>query len=188
MGLKVNGTDITDVQAILNNTTQAINVVNVISGGVTSTVWARLKVIFDTGDTYKYRWRRDLTANNGWGKATCQTNNVTDTWNKLDCTNYKYCTVRIKGSIDSLPSGSTSNSTDIRIGFTEDYTKAVTVVTKWADGSGESVSQDGLAYGKWYDLTLDISALTGVQSLNVFIGGAYQNSGTLDCSKITMHS
>lgn len=146
-------------------------------------------VLFHTYDntTETRRWYRSTSPNNGWGTATCQTNGTTDTWNQIDCTGYSKCIVRIKGEVTSEPSGTTVNNTDIKIGFTNSYSDAVTVVNKWNNINDKS-GQNGLAYNKWYNLEIDVSALTGVQTLNVFIGGAYQNGGYLYCSKITMRN
>ena len=161
------------------------------SDGVT--LWEKIPpiiVLFDTKDNgiETRRWYREAKPNNKWGTANCQTNKVSDTWNVIDCTDYKYCTVRIKGNVESTPSGATVNHTYIKIGFTDKYTEAVEVVDRWTNDSGGS-GQSGLAYNKWYDLELDISNLTGVQTLNVFIGGAiYENGGYLHCSKITLHN
>ena len=152
-------------------------------------------ILFDTNDnaTETRRWyvKKDSIisgSTNSWFTSECQTDEVTDVWNQIDCTDYNYCTVRVKGNITSVPSSATVNTEYIKIGFTDDRTKAIEVVKKSANADGSEVSQSGLASNKWYDLTIDISALTGVQTLNVFIGGSYQNGGYLHCSKITMHN
>lgn len=156
-------------------------------------LWKRLTtVLFDTNDneTETRRWYLKKDSNNGttngWFTAACQTDEVTDNWNQIDCTDYNYCTVRIKGNITSIPSSATVNTEYIKIGFTDDRNEAVEVVKKSANGDASEVSQSGLASNKWYDLTIDVSALSGIQTLNVFIGGSYQNGGYLHCSKITM--
>lgn len=177
--------------------TDGQSVTNLASAGNTITlyaVWlAEAKILFSrlsTNNYCDYRWYRATTPNNGWGAATCYTdynNTIVGSWNRIDCTDYNYCTVRISGHVDSDPSGTTVNGTDIRIGFNSDYDKCTTVVTKWNDTSGGE-GQNGAAYDRWYDLTIDISAFTGVQTLNVFIGGAYMNGGVLHCSMIMMHN
>lgn len=161
-------------------------------------VWKRATVVlFDTNDSTAsgcHMWYRAATAANGWGTAECFANGAAATWNKIDCTDYTKAIVRINGNISSTPSGATVNHTYIAIGFTTDYSKAVKVVDKGTtahtDDNNQTVIdstwQEGAAYNTWYDLEIDVSALTGVQTLNVFVGGAYQNGGTLYCSKITM--
>lgn len=152
-------------------------------------IWIRDTVtLFDTNDneTETRRWYRKTSANNGWGLATCQINGTEASWNRIDCTDFNRCVVRIKGNIESTPSMNTVNHTYIKIGFTEDSDEAVEVVKKSANSDATEVSQSGLAYNKWYDLEIDVSALTGMQTLNVFIGGSYQNGGYLHCSKIVM--
>lgn len=158
-------------------------------------IWSGITTeVFNAGDNSLYMWRRKETVNNGWGLATpCYNYDVdtVQTFNNIDCTHYNHCIVRIKGVITSDPSGGTVNNTSVRIGFTTDYTQAIEkvndeyLINKWNNGSGGS-GTEGLAYDTWYDLIIDISALTGIQDLNVFIGGAYTNSGYVFCSKITL--
>lgn len=149
-------------------------------------------VLFNTYDNTieTRRWYRETKANNGWGVAECQTDSSTATWNQIDCTGYNYCTIRIKGTVESTPSGSIADHTYIKIGFTDERSEAIEVVHKWVSTEEGNIGsgQKGLASKKWYDLEIDISTLTGVQTLNVFIGGAYENGGYLHCSKITMHN
>lgn len=149
-------------------------------------------VLFDLEDQRLRFWVRPDTPNNGWGVCDCyDSNGYIGSWNQIDCTDYSKCVVRILGYITSEPTGTTSDHTYIRVGFTDDYTTAVDkvddthLVHAWRNSSGGE-GQDGLAYNRWYDLELDVSALTGVHTLNAFIGGAYANAGYLWCSKITM--
>lgn len=161
--------------------------------------WLRdTAVLFDTGDTKTYGWGRNPTPSNGWGAAPAfdpgghdGTDGYSTTWDKIDCTDYDTCTIRINGYISSEPGGATVNNTYARIGFTTDYEKAIgqyngeNILHKWNNTSGEE-GKDGLAYDTWGEVILDVSQLTGIQQLNVFFGGAYQNGGFLWCSKITM--
>lgn len=157
-----------------------------------TTVWRSDPIVlFDLEDQRLLWWNRPDVPNNGWGACDCyDSNGGIGTWNQIDCTDYSKCVVRILGYITSTPSGTTSDHTYIRVGFTNDYTQAVErvdgtpLVHAWAHDGMEG--QDGLAYNKWYDLELDVSKLTGVHTLNTFIGGAYCNGGYLWCSKITM--
>ncbi len=159
-------------------------------------IWKRdTKVLFNTNDSTTYSWNRNTTPNNGWGLATPNNTIIS----KIDCTDYNTCTVRIKGEITSMPSAATSAWSHIRIGFTDNYNNAIEVVAKnarWRPSTEDDPEypndvylgggQEGLAYNTWYDLKIDVSKLTGTQTLNVFIGGSYQNGGWLACSKITM--
>lgn len=164
-------------------------------------LWLRdTAVLFERTETSTYcdyRWHG--SSSNSWKKMTCYTNtnnSVVATWNEIDCTDYNYCTVRINGSISSTPSGNIADHTYIKIGFTTNHSDAIrkvddeNLVHKWASTEEGNIGSgtEGLAYKKWYDLTIDVSELTGVQTLNAFIGGANNNVGTLHCSKITMHN
>lgn len=163
------------------NCNKTLNKINV--NGVT--VWSNTKVLFNTNDSEtQYMWKRD--DGNGWGKATALKGSSANSFNVIDCTGYSKCIVRIKGNISGTPAPDTVNNSYARIGFTSDYNSATNVLHKWNDSSGGS-GADGVAYDTWHDLTLDVSALTGNQTLNVFFGGAtFGNTGVLYCSKITM--
>lgn len=190
------GVNIANVKAIVNTSEHIINKVNVIKNNVTTTVWTRTKELLNTLDAKTHYWRRE-TGNN-WGVAVCKTNSDNASWNMIDCTNYKYCTVRINGNIDGNAGGSTANHTFIKIGFTGDPSQAIgtvngeNLVHKWNSTASGNIGSgtDGVAYDKWYDLTIDISNLTGLQTLNAFVGwdSLSGHSGTLYCSKIIMHN
>lgn len=185
------GVNVADVKAISQNTEIIINNVNVIQNGITSPIWTRSKVLFDTNDSLIRRWRRD--AGNYWDVAECQTNGAADNWNVFDCTNFKYCTIRINGNIDSNPAGSSANHTFAKVGFdfesAIDSVDGVFLLHKWNSTGAIGSGEEGLAYNKWYDLTIDISTLSGMQELKTYIGyDGYNNSGTLHCSKITLHN
>lgn len=161
-------------------------------------VWKRdTAVLFDTNDETIYQWYRAEKAAQGWGLASDVSSE--GILSPIDCTDYTTCTVRIRGAMVSKPSASTVAENHIRIGFTDNYEEAITVVTRhttWRKSSAEEPEypndvmltdeQFGPAYDVWYDLVLDVTELTGYRNLNVFTGGSYFNGAYLGCSKITM--
>ena len=174
-----------------------------------STTPAETLVLFDHNDVaQQYWWSSD-----GYEQVYATEDGYSTTWYKMaewvgneqkewditiDCTNYSKCTVRVNGTITSHPKGTTTPHAYIRVGFTDDYEAATTVVE--AEGYGhwgdtdlgyqfihDGCNYSGLAYNKWYDLEIDVSSLTGNQKLKVFVGGNNMNhTGHLSCSKITL--
>lgn len=174
----------TDNNGTVYHNTQSIRNLTTVNGQIISLYanWGRdSEVLFDTNDEKTCYWYLPMT-NNGGGMANAENFN-----NKIDCTDYTTCTVRINGSISSTPSGGTADHQWIKIGFTTNHEEAPSVVHKWASSDGLIGSgQEGVAYNTWYDHVIDVSNLTGFHDLNVFIVGAWQDEGTLWVSKITM--
>lgn len=174
----------TDANGIVYHNTQAVINLTTVNGQTIPLYanWGRdSAVLLNTNDAFTYYWHLPDTINGG-GMAT-----ATGFDNKIDCTDYTTCTVRINGNIDSTPSGMVADHQWIRIGFTTDYEEAEWVVHKQHSNSGlVENKQEGPASNTWYDHVIDVSNLTGFQDLNVFVVGAWIAKGTLFVSKITM--
>lgn len=170
-------------------------------------VWKRdTAVLLNTNDNERYYWNGGnivYTAPDGysttWYKMDAWVAGFqNDDWISVDCTDYNTCTIRVYGQIISHPKGTTSPKAYIRAGMTDDFESATTLVLAegyghWGDTDNgwqfihDGCSYSGVANNKWYDLTLDVSELTGMHNLKAFIGGNAQNHvGYLYCSKITM--
>lgn len=157
--------------------------------------WQRnTTVLFDNNDAQYYCWRQGNRTAYGWGTATAclyGDTNSSSTFNVIDCTDYSYCVVRIYGNVTGDPSGATVNNGYVRIGFTTDPEAAIGSVDgtylahRYNNTSGGS-SDEGLIVNGFYDLVIDVSTLTGTQTLNVFSGDSYGVGCIVWCSKITL--
>lgn len=120
----------------------------------------------------------------------------------FDVTNYKYCTVTVTGGIPVQPSGSQSNYLYLYIGFDLDHKTQLGVRHTWDDSSGNIGSGDqvsGIIYNTsdwvsantanvWATTTIDISGLTGTQTLKLITDHSYVSSGWCRIKYIKLHN
>lgn len=125
------------------------------------------KVYFDTLDGIQYSWRgvnQQMEAVGGWSA-------------QVDCSGYTKCIVRVKGEIKPGDSEGIAWHSYITLTFSNDpqtnnpATPAHhVVIADW--GSSVENKVWGPAYNKWYNCVIDISQLTGVQTIKAFSWGS----------------
>ena len=134
------------------------------------------KIYFDTLDDVKYSWRgtdEQMQTQGGWSA-------------QVDCTGYTKCIVRVKGEI-ALPSDADSGiafHSYITLTFSNDPQSnnpatpvQHVVIADW--GGSQENKVYGSAYNKWYNCVIDISQITGVQTLKCFNWGSGRPSSAL---------
>lgn len=121
--------------------------------------------LFETADSTAYNnpyygWQMYATGQLG-------SNLVVDKVSNIDCTNYKYCTVRAYArDLECLPSGGVQDNIYIYLGFGSDSTKNSTMVARKTNGTTMGTYGEGVCYNQWADVEIDISNLTGKNTLN----------------------
>ncbi len=146
------------------------------------------KAIFDGGDNAgveTYRWFVSV-GQNGISENTPNANLCH--FNAIDCTNYDSCKVRVYAQDnDCKPSGSTQDTLNIYIGFNTTTSGAIHIASK-TNGTSIGTYGEGIAYNKYAEFSLDVSKLTGIQSLYCIAQGSGFGSGYFNVylSKIVM--
>lgn len=149
------------------------------------------KVLFDLLDASNYFWN---TSGGGSAPYSLTAYGGLENYVNVDTTGYRYLIVRCKGTIDGTPSGATGNWAYLGLTFSNDPstnnsdTPVVNVVNKHTSSLDGDQGLSGSAYNKWYNAYIDISALTGVQTLKCYIYNSFltNGGGTLWCSKMTL--
>ena len=156
-------------------------------------IWTRnAAVIFDktadfaSGWDDRYYWSVPASLN-----GAVEYTNLDNYVSSIDCTDYKYCTVRVYAQDkNSRPSSQIQNHVYLYLSFSKSSsgTNFAHKTVSWVDSQVQAESGDGAAYNKWADITIDISALNGVQHLYCYQTGPGYGSGNFNvwCSKITM--
>lgn len=139
------------------------------------------KVYFDTLDGVQYSWRgvnQSMEAVGGWSP-------------QVDCTGYTKCIVRIKGEIQPGGDDGIAFHSYITVTFSNDPQSnnpatpvQHVVIADWGTSVENKVY--GPAYNTWYNCVIDISQLTGVQTLKAISwGSGVANSALLYVSRLT---
>ena len=170
-------------------------------------VWPVEKYILNTTDESSYYWNCEGTPASGtnlnWG--TGDPSPVLIPYVEFDVTNYSKCTVRVRGNVTNTPSGQVTSHTYILVGFEDSRDICMTspcnglIVDRWETvenevsiGSGQigkiDPNNQAIGYTEFGEVTLDISQLTGIQTLKMICGGAFQNKGLLYITKIHLHN
>lgn len=156
------------------------------------------KVLFDQLDAKVYMWQYQGsgTVQNAYKMVPV---NGLENYINIDVTGYRYVVARCKGSISGTPGGTTVNIAYLSLTFSSDPgtnnsdTPVVHVVSKGNDtsdtGKGlQGCGPNGEGTDLWYNVYIDVSALSGTYSLNCFLHNTFLSSagGLLWCSKIML--
>lgn len=126
-----------------------------------------------------------------------QTNNDAcplTTYTTIDCTDFKYCTIRIYVNNNNVDSSyETQNHWRLysRIGNADQSSYKEIELAHITKGSQIGCYGEGVAYEKWADVTIDVSNLIGNQTIYCRQDAPlFGNSGYINVymSKITMHN
>ena len=138
---------------------------------------------FDTLDGLQYAWRganqQPMECTGGWS-------------NTVDCTGYNKCIVRCKGDIGYDSSDGIAFHSYITLTFSNDPSTNNpatptyhVVVADWGSSVENKVS--GPAHNQWYNCVIDISQISGTQTVKAFSwGSGHCTSALLYVSKIEM--
>lgn len=141
------------------------------------------KVYFGTLDGLQYAWRganqQPMECTGGWS-------------NTVDCTGYNKCIVRCKGDIGYDSSDGIAFHSYITLTFSNDPSTNNpatptyhVVVADWGSSVENKVS--GPAHNQWYNCVIDISQISGTQTVKAFSwGSGHCTSALLYVSKIEM--
>lgn len=141
------------------------------------------KVYFDTLDGLQYSWRganqQPMECTGGWS-------------NTVDCTGYNKCIVRCKGDIGYDSSDGIAFHSYITLTFSNDPSTNNpatptyhVVVADWGSSVENKVS--GPAHNQWHNCVIDISQISGTQTVKAFSwGSGHCTSALLYVSKIEM--